>query len=119
MPNPVTHFEVTGKDGAALQSFFGELFGWEINADNPMNYGMVAPQEGQGIGGGVGPNPMGSPSVTFYVEVADLQASLDKAVELGGSVVMPVTDIPGIVTFALFASPEGHVIGLAGPRPAQ
>jgi uncharacterized protein len=36
------HFEVIGKDGAKLQRYYSELFGWEINADNPMKYGMVA-----------------------------------------------------------------------------
>ena len=37
MGQPVVHFEVVGKDGAALQSFYSELFGWEIDANNPMN----------------------------------------------------------------------------------
>ncbi|MGH9155765.1 MAG: VOC family protein [Acidimicrobiales bacterium] len=117
MPNPVTHFEVNGQDAGALQGFFAELFGWEVNADNPMNYGMVPPQDGKGIGGGIS-GGFGASYVTFYVEVEDLQATLDQAVALGGSVVMPVTDIPGVVTFAQFATPEGHVIGLAKAMPA-
>jgi uncharacterized protein len=41
MGRPVVHFEVIGKDGAGLRSFYSELFGWTINADNPMNYGTV------------------------------------------------------------------------------
>ena len=49
---------------------------------------------------------------TFYVGTDDPQASLDKAVALGGTVIMPVTELPQ-VTIALFADPEGHVIGLA------
>lgn len=40
MPNPVTWFEIVGKDGKALQDFYSNLFGWEINANNPMNYGI-------------------------------------------------------------------------------
>ena len=52
------HFEVIGKDGEKLQSFYSELFGWEIDADNPMNYGIVqrdgnTTDEGIGIGGGI------------------------------------------------------------------
>lgn len=50
--------------------------------------------------------------MTVYIEVADLQASLDKAVSLGGKVVMPVTDIPDMVVMAQFADPEGNVIGM-------
>ncbi len=112
MANPVIHFEVLGKDGAKLQSFYGDLFQWKIDASNPMNYGIVDSQ-GAGIGGGIGTNDQdGTPGVTFYIEVADLQASLDKAVSLGGKVVMPVTEIPGMVIMAQFADPEGNVIGM-------
>jgi predicted enzyme related to lactoylglutathione lyase len=112
MPNPVTHFEIVGKDAKKLQAFYGGLFGWPIDANNPMAYGMVQPQEGRGTGGGIGPSPDGQARVTFYVEVDDLQAYLDKAVASGGSVVVPVTKTED-VSFALFADPEGNVIGLA------
>jgi predicted enzyme related to lactoylglutathione lyase len=37
MGQPVVHFEVIGKDGDALRSFYSNLFGWEIDASNPMN----------------------------------------------------------------------------------
>jgi hypothetical protein len=30
-----------GKDGAKLQGYYAELFGWEIDANNPMKYGVV------------------------------------------------------------------------------
>ena len=41
MGQPVVHFEVVGKDGAALRSYYSDLFGWQIDADTPMNYGIV------------------------------------------------------------------------------
>jgi hypothetical protein len=109
MPNPVVHFEVVGKDGPKIQGFYSSLFGWTVDANNPMNYGMVAAGEG-GIGGGISGGD--APSVCFYVQVDDLQKSLDQAVGLGGKVIMPVTEIPGMVTLAQFADPEGNVIGL-------
>ncbi len=112
MSSAVTHFEVVGKDLAKLESFYGELFGWKMQSIPEMNYAMVE-KEGDGIAGGIGQSPDGGPGhVTFYVSTDDPQASLDKAVALGGSVVMPVTKLPQ-VTIALFADPEGHVIGLA------
>ena len=43
MPNPVVHFEVSSADGEKAQKFYGDLFGWHIDANNPMNYGMVEP----------------------------------------------------------------------------
>ena len=112
MSSAVTHFEVVGRDLAKLQSFYGELFGWKMQSIPEMNYAMVE-KEGEGIAGGIGQTQDGGPGhVTFYVSTDDPQASLDKAVALGGSVVMPVTKLPQ-VTIALFADPEGHVIGLA------
>ena len=50
MGNPVVHFEVMGKDGEALKKFYGDLFGWTINSDNPMNYGVVDVGEEPRIG---------------------------------------------------------------------
>lgn len=54
----------------------------------------------------------GSPRVTVYVQVPDLQATLDQAVAMGGRVLMPPAEIPGVVTLALFADPDGNAIGL-------
>jgi uncharacterized protein len=111
MGSAVLHFEVVGKDLGKLQSFYGDLFGWKTQSIPEMNYAMVE-KEGEGIAGGIGQTQDGGPGhVTFYVGTDDAQASLDKAVELGGTVVMPVTKLPQ-VTIALFADPEGHVVGL-------
>jgi len=110
--NPVTHFEVIGKDGKKLQDFFSGLFGWKIDANNPMNYGMTDAGE-TGIGGGIGPGREGDAGhVTFYVEVDDLAAHLKKAEGLGGKTVMPPSAVPGGPEIAMLADPEGHVIGL-------
>jgi predicted enzyme related to lactoylglutathione lyase len=119
MGAPVTHFEIISRNGEQIKQFYSKLFGWEINSDNPMNYGLVQPQ-GRGIGGGVsGPGPDGMTHVTFYAEVDDPQATLDQAVSMGASVVLPVTVIPGMVTYALFNDPDGNRIGIvkAEPRP--
>jgi hypothetical protein len=112
MANPVNHFEVLGQDGPVLQEFYGSLFDWTIDAANPMNYGIVAPSEG-GIGGGVAASQDGSHMVTFYVQVDDLQAALDKAESLGGKTVMPPMAVPGGPSIAQFSDPAGNVIGLA------
>ncbi len=50
MADPVIHFEIIGTDAAALQKFYGQLFGWDIDAANPLQYGSVVAAEG-GIGG--------------------------------------------------------------------
>ena len=45
MEHPVVHFEVLGPEGAALQKYYADLFGWQIDSNNPANYGMVTPIE--------------------------------------------------------------------------
>jgi uncharacterized protein len=105
MANPVGWFEVAGPNAAALQRFYADAFGWQIDADNPQNYGMVAAQEG-GIGGGVGPSPDGQPYVVFYIAVPD---QVGKA---GGTTVTPPMDVPGGPSLAYFTDPAGNRIGL-------
>ena len=119
MGQPVVHFEVIGRDGDKLRSYYGELFGWEIDANNPMNYGMVAREgntnsEGVGIGGGVGVGPGGDypGHATFYVEVPDVEAALAKAESLGGSRVMGPMVVTDDVEIGQIKDPEGHLVGL-------
>jgi predicted enzyme related to lactoylglutathione lyase len=118
MGQPVVHFEVIGKDGAALQSFYADLFGWKVSADNPMNYGLVQREEnvnadGVGIGGGVGQGPDGYDGhVTFYVEVPDVEAALAKAESLGGTRIMGPEKIMDQVELGQFTDPEGHMVGV-------
>lgn len=113
MAAPVVHFEILGKSGPALQQFYHQLFDWKVDSDNPMNYGLVEKATG-GIGGGISAPAEGQPPrlVTVYVEVPDTDAYLEKVTQLGGKTIMPTTVIPDMVTFALFADPDGNVIGL-------
>ena len=109
----VAWFEVTGKDGPALQQFYRDLFNWPIQ-DAGDGYGLVSAGD-RGIGGGVGASPDQDPGhVTFYVEVEDPAAYLARVEELGGKTIVPPTEIPQFgLTFAFFADPEGHVVGLS------
>lgn len=119
MVYPVVHFEVVGGDGLELQRFYAELFGWHIeNKPEMQNYGVVDTHGGEGINGGVGGTPDGTPMVTFYAAVPDPQAILDKAVKLGGEVAMPVMEIPNVVTFAQFIDPQGNRIGIFKDDPS-
>jgi predicted enzyme related to lactoylglutathione lyase len=112
VPHSVSHFEINAQDAPATQRFYSELFGWGIDTNNPQNYGMIDTKAGRGIGGGIGPTQNGRSWVTFYVDTDDPVATLAKAERLGGRTVMPPMDA-GTVTYALFADPEGNVIGLA------
>jgi predicted enzyme related to lactoylglutathione lyase len=115
MGRPVVHFEIIGKDAKKLQDFYAKLFDWKIDANNPMNYGLVEANEGgppQGVGGGIGPSMDGKTLVTFYVQVVDLNETLKQAESLGGKAVMQPMEVPGGPTIAQFTDPEGNLIGL-------
>ena len=118
MGQPVVHFEIVGTDGEKLQSYYSELFGWDIDADNEMKYGVVAREgntnsDGVGIGGGISSGPEGyAGHVTFYVEVPDVEAALAKAESLGGTRMMGPDEVMEGLVIGLFNDPEGHVIGV-------
>jgi predicted enzyme related to lactoylglutathione lyase len=116
---PVTHFEINAQDAPATQKFYRDLFGWGIDTNNPDNYGMIdTKNEGTGINGGIGASQQGKSWVTFYVECDDPAATLAKVERLGGRRVMePMQSMN--VTYALFADPEGNVIGLATTDRSQ
>jgi predicted enzyme related to lactoylglutathione lyase len=117
MGNPVVHWEIGGREGKKLQEFYGKLFDWNIQVvegSDFKGYGIVDVGEG-GIGGGIfqsSGGDMPTNYTVFYVQVDDLQASLDKAGSLGAKTVVPPTPIPDMGAFALFSDPDGNVIGL-------
>ena len=95
MAQPVVHFEIIGKDPAALRRYFGELFGWEFDTSSPvseavsqpLNYGFVnrvTTSDGTGIPGGVGGGPGYDSHALFYVGVPNVEAALQQAESLGG-----------------------------------
>ena len=54
MGNPVVHFEMGAVDDQRLARFYGELFGWSVQAVPGANYTVVDTKGGGGINGGIG-----------------------------------------------------------------
>ena len=95
---------------------YGRLFGWQYEAI-PMN-GMayeVIRSEGKETGG-IMPIPPPAeehpPAWGVYVTVADVDASANRAEELGGNIHLPPTDIPGAGRFAVLQDPQGAYISI-------
>lgn len=107
---PVVHWDIRAHDPELLRDFYGRLFNWEIG-DGPI---MQIPA---GIGGPE-PGPAGHlqpsdrPGVTLYIQVRNLRASLAKAAELGGTILIDPFDVPGGPTLAGIADPEGNPVML-------
>ena len=106
MPNPIVHWEIAVKDYPTAKRFYSQLFDWAIDDNNPMNYGMV---KSGGVDGGLFPASGKIPNyVTIYVQVDDLQKSLDKAVQP----CPPWDSGRRVGAFAMFGDPAGNAVGI-------
>jgi len=106
------HFEIVGRDQKVLQAYYHDLFGWNLDTDNPSGYGMTSADD-TGVIVGIGATPDGSAGhVTGYVTVDDIDATLARATALGGQVIAPAFSPGPGALIALIADPEGHVVGL-------
>jgi len=108
--NPVTWFEIVGKDSGKLRDFYAKIFGWQYNLPPDMDYGMIG-GDGRGIGGGVGGAGDGRPHAIWYAEVENPEAKMKEIVAAGGEEAMPVMN-GGMVTFGLFTDPAGNLVGI-------
>jgi predicted enzyme related to lactoylglutathione lyase len=107
----VVHWEIQSQSPEALHRFYADVFGWVVDANNPMNYGMVGSGGEHGIDGGIGGSPAPGSRVLVYANVDDINAALQKIESLGGKTVMPRTDV-GPVIMALYTDPDGNVMGI-------
>ena len=119
MPQPVVHFEISAKDRAKITDFYSQLFGWQVNADNPMNYGLASTKDGElGVDGGIyqQQDENDTPGVRVYAQEDDAAAYLAKAQELGGTPVQEAMEIPGMgIIIGMFLDPEGNRFGVIQP----
>jgi predicted enzyme related to lactoylglutathione lyase len=105
MSHPIVYFEVAGPDGARLREFYSGVFGWEIDDST-----TIAARSTGGLRGGIRQDPADK---VFYVGVEDIHAALAKIEAAGGTIVLPRTVVPRVVTFALFKDPAGNLLGVA------
>lgn len=111
MSGEVRFFEVMGQDRARLQGFLGELFGWTFEGVPGVDYALV--KADGGIGGGVGAGFGGAGWTTVYVKVPSVDGAVERAVALGGRLLMPRVVLADGMHVAVVADPEGHAIGLS------
>jgi len=126
MVNQIVHFEIIGREPAALRTFYRSLFGWEADTGAQVapevsdagDYGFIDAAPAQsGIPGGIGGGAGFAPHALFYVGVDDVESTLDQAERLGGKRMLGPAENPnGAVVVGHFSDPEGNLIGLAAPR---
>ncbi|MEP0814261.1 MAG: VOC family protein [bacterium] len=109
--NEIEHIEIPTSDIKGSMEFYSAAFGWKCREVEGMNYGFFNPEGGPA--GGFDPTAMPGSGITPYIHVEDIEATLVKIENLGGSVVTPKTAIGGDMGFfALFHDPQGNRLGL-------
>ena len=108
---PVVHWEIQARDPAKIRDFYRDLFNWDIGEPPgrmTIPVGIGPPESGPA--GHI--RPSDTSRVVLYIQVRDLRESLDRAVELGGTISNQPRDIPGGPTIAGIADPEGNPVVL-------
>jgi predicted enzyme related to lactoylglutathione lyase len=112
MAHPVIHAEIRSQDPDATRAFFAELFGWTYSDGAFPGYSFVDPGVEGALPTAIGPLQGGNDAVLFFVGVEDVEATLERAEQLGGKTIQPAQKVPS-VTFDVFADTQGHVVGVA------
>jgi predicted enzyme related to lactoylglutathione lyase len=110
-PNQMVHWEIQSQMPERLHRFYAETFGWKVDANNPMKYGMVSSKGRDGIDGGIGGSEHPGSRVVVYASVKSIPDTLARIESGGGRTIMPRTDL-GMVVMGLYQDPEGNTMGL-------
>lgn len=128
MSGAVVHFEIPADNMNRAQTFYREVFGWQLNAVPDMDYAMITttpsgpdgmPIQPGAINGGMmaRQTPVTTPVVT--VDVEDIDAALAKIESLGGRTAIGCVAVGDMGFTAYFHDPEGNLVGLwQSARPA-
>ena len=116
-PGTPSWVELSGTpDVDAAESFYGDLFGWEIpEQPNSAELGGYrrAKLNGRDVAGVMGKMDDSQPTVwATYVSVEDADATLAKVRDAGGTVIVDTMDVMGMGKMAVFSDPAGAVIGI-------
>jgi predicted enzyme related to lactoylglutathione lyase len=113
MSNPVMQFQILSKEPDATANFYSQMFGWEVDANNPLGYRRIDAGSKQGIQGGIWPAPPQAPNfVQLFIVVEDVAAAVKKGEKLGAKLLIPPTKLPEGDEMAVLHDPQGMSFGL-------
>ncbi len=124
-PGTFCWVELMTRDVPAARAFYDKVVGWEMHdmemgMDQP--YTILTPKGAENGTGGImpmAPEQPGPACWLAYVAVEDIDASTDKAVELGATIVVPATDIPDVGRFSIITDPCGATFAMYWSKPEK
>lgn len=112
--NPVVHFEIGCPDMAAATEFYQKTFGWEMVAGPRSTQINTLSEKGiQGHMTSLGHEPHNY--INIYIEVEDIDATLNEIETNGGSRIVGPIDIDDGMQFAWFKDVAGNTVALITP----
>lgn len=110
-----TNFEIFGTHPGKLVEFYRQVFGWQIEKMEGIDYWRVTPEasESNPLTGGLThraiPNLNG---FMLYINVISMDETVEKIIKMGGSIVRPKTAVPRAGWVTIVADPEQNIFGI-------
>lgn len=107
--------ELRAPDPRMAMDFYGALFGWSFfdQGDAAGNYLLCSLDEQLVAGlGGMPPDREVPAAWTTYLSVSDVEATMARAIDAGGTVLTGPAEVADAARFAVVADPTGAVFGL-------
>lgn len=116
---PIVHVEVRGLDAPVLGEFYEEVFGWQRDPNRSVEGYSVCALPDEPLTAATGSvADWQANSATFFIQVADIDATVREIERRGGVALMPKQigppDFPSphINVFTKFMDPAGNIVGL-------
>ena len=116
MDHTIVHFEIPAEDVEKLRRFYSQLFGWKIEKMGDVDYWSIQTvdvdaeggEKNAGVNGGLMKKQNPEHKVTNYIRVESVDEYVKKIESLGGSILTPKMQVPGVGWWALALDPEGN-----------
>ena len=108
--------ELITTDPSAAADFYGKLLGWKFESMEMPGGVYRVVKVGETAVAGIMGQPLGAPAMPpawgTYVTVDNVDESGKRAAELGGKLIVPPSDVPGVGRFAVIQDPQGALLNL-------
>jgi predicted enzyme related to lactoylglutathione lyase len=125
--NPVVHFEMPYEDHERVMNFYTQAFGWQMKSlgsemggyvlagTTEMDEHMMIKTPGSINGGFYKPDASNPAIPSVVISVENIEDSIKKVTETGGTILGAPMEIPGIGQYVSFTDTEGNRVGMLQP----